>query len=178
MKRLFLTLTLSAAAVGTVALGAAQAAHTMPGMTMPASPRATLPTANAGAARSSTAVQALKLVQGWVAAAPPGAEELSVYLVLGNPGKAALTLVGVSSPVAGSAMLMTTGKDAAGRETMQMVTALKVPAAGQLKVLPGQAHLMLRNLKRQPQPGDRVPVTLRFSDGSARTVTLPVRRLP
>ena len=172
MKRLLLTLLLGAAAVSAATPGTAQAAHGMPGMTMPA------PSGSAPATRSSAAVQALRLVQGWVAAAPPGAEELSVYVVLANPGKAALTLVGVSSPVAGSAMLMTTGKDAAGRETMQMAMALKIPAGGQLKVLPGQAHLMLRNLKRQPQPGDKVPVTLRFSDGSARTVTLPVRRLP
>lgn len=169
MKRILLTLMLSAAALGT-----AQAAHDMPGMAMPAPARSAQPTQ----AKSSAAVQALKLVQGWVAAAPPGAEELSVYLVLGNPGKVALTLVSVSSPVAGTAMLMTTGKDGAGRETMQMTMAMKIPAGGQLKVLPGQGHLMLRALKRQPQPGESVPVTLRFSDGSARTLTLPVRKLP
>ena len=161
-------LTLSAAALGLGLTGTGRAAHAMPGMTMPALP----------AAATSRAVQRLSLTQGWVSAAPPGAEELAAYLVLSNPGQTAVTLVGVSSPVSAQAMLMTTGKVGGGRETMRMVSALKIPPGGSLKILPGSGHLMLRALKRQPQPGENVSVTLRFSDGSARTVTLPVKRFP
>ncbi len=164
MKRLFLTLILGAAP----GAGQAQTAHSMPGMTMPA-PVATRPTL-------SPAVKALRLTQGWVAAAPPGAEELSGYLTLSNPGKAALTLTGVSSPISGQAMLMNTSRDSAGRESMRMAASMKIPAGGSLKILPGQAHLMFRALKRQPQPGEMVSVTLSFSDGSARTLRLPVRK--
>ena len=117
-------------------------------------------------------------MQGWVSAAPPRAEELAAYLVLSNPGKVALALTGVSTPAAGSAMLMTTARDAAGRESMRMTAAMKIPAGGTVKILPGQAHLMLRKFMRQPQPGENMAVTLRFSDGSARTFSLPVRKLP
>ncbi|MGY2892572.1 copper chaperone PCu(A)C [Deinococcus sp. UYEF24] len=174
MKSSFLTLMLCAAglatgqaAAQTAVQSAAQATHSMAGMEMPAKPMT-----------ASPAVKALKLVQGWVSAAPPGAEELSAYVVLSNPGRVALTLTGVSTPAAGSAMLMTTARDAAGRESMQMTGAMKIPAGGTLKVLPGQAHLMLRKFGRQPQPGENVAVTLRFSDGSARIFSLPVRKLP
>ena len=171
MKRSALSLTVWAllgTAAGAWQWATAQAhPATMPGMTIPAA-RAVV----------SPAVKALKLTQGWVAAAPPGAEELSAYLVLSNPGTSAVKLTGGTTALAGQLMLMTTGHDAAGRDTMQMAAALKVPAGGSLKILPGTAHLMLRFLKRQPQPGETVAVTLRFSDGSARTFSLPVRRLP
>jgi copper(I)-binding protein len=172
----------TAAMLATLALclaGSGLAAHTMPGMRMPKAPAARTVQAVAGpAVKISPAVRALKLMQGWISAAPPGAEELSGYVVLSNPGKIALTLTGVSVPIAGHAMLMTTVRDATGRESMQMASGLKIPAGGTLSVLPGRAHLMLRSLERQPQPGESVPVTLRFSDGSARTLTLPVRKLP
>ena len=126
---------------------------------------------------ASPAVRALELTQGWVSAAPPGAEELSAYLVHSNPGRVAVTLSGASSPVSGQVMLMNTSKDAAGRESMVMVNAMKIPAGGSLKIVPGRAHIMLRALKRQPQPGEQVALTLRFSDGSARTLSVPVKKL-
>ena len=169
MKSSLLTLMLYAAGLGT-GQAAAQAGHSMPGMRMPVQP-AKLTTV-------SLAVRALKLTQGWVSAAPPGAEELSAYMVLSNPGKVALTLTGVSTPAAGNAMLMTSTRDAAGQGSMQLTAGMKIPAGGTLNILPGQAHLMLRAFKRQPQPGESVAVTLRFSDGSARIFSLPVRKLP
>lgn len=166
MKTPALTLTLATL----LAAGWIQAG-TMTGMQMSGMP--TPPSANAGI---SPAVRALSISQAWLAAAPPGAQELSAYLVLGNPGTQSLTLSGASTPVAGQMMLMKTGKDAAGRTTMQMVSTLRIPAGGALKILPGQAHLMLQKLKRQPQPGETVALTLKFSDGSARTVQLMVKK--
>ena len=168
MKRLTLFLTL-----GTLLVGVGQAATGQAGMDHMQMSAAVAPKA----ASASPAVKALKLTQGWVSAAPPSAEELSAYLVLSNPGRVAVTLSGVSSPVSGQVTLMNTSKDAAGRESMTMVTAMKIPAGGSLKIVPGRAHVMLRALKRQPQPGEQVALTLRFSDGSARTFSVPVKKL-
>ncbi|GGJ81415.1 copper chaperone PCu(A)C [Deinococcus aquiradiocola] len=161
-------------------LGGAQGMAGMPGMTPPhpggpSSGTATAPR-SATPAVTSAAVKGLQLRQGWVAAAPPGAQELSAYLELRNPGRTAVRVTGVRTPVSGHAMLMTTTRDTAGRESMTMTASLTVPAGGTLKVLPGTAHLMLQALRSQPQPGQRVPLTLTFSDGSARTFTLPVRK--
>lgn len=174
MNRVTLILTL-----GTLLVGAGQAqtvtgqaATGQTGMKHMQTPPAVAPKA----LPASPSVRALKLTQGWVSAAPPGAEELSAYLVLGNPGRAAVTLIGVSSPVSGQATLMTTTKDAAGRGSMTMASAMNIAAGGSLRVLPGQAHVMLRSLKRQPQPGEQVALTLRFADGSARTFSVPVKK--
>ena len=167
MKRSTLVLML-----GTLLVGAGQTATGQAGMNQMQMPPAVVPKA----VPVSPAVGALTLTQGWVSAAPPGAEELSAYLVLGNPGRAAVTLVGLSTTVSNQAMLMRTGKDSVGRETMKMTGSRKIPAGGTLRILPGQAHVMLRSLKRQPQPGEQVALTLRFADGSARTFNLPVKK--
>ena len=167
MNRVTLILTL-----GTLLMGVGQAATGQTGMKHMQMPPAVAPKA----LPASPAVRALKLAQGWVSAAPPGAEELSAYLVLGNPGRAAVTLSGVSSAVSGQATLMTTTKDAAGRGSMTMASAMNIAAGGSLRILPGQAHVMLRSLKRQPQPGEQVALTLRFADGSARTFSVPVKK--
>lgn len=172
MKRVFLLLTLGAWMSGAAATAAA---HMQP---MQMQPMTRMQTTTPPQAGPSHAVKALKLVQGWVRAAPPGAEELSVYMELSNPGKQPLTLTGLSSSVSGQAMLMNTTEDAAGRESMQMAESWTIPAGGTLRVLPGSRHLMLRQLKRQPQPGETVKVVLRFSDGSMLPLKLPVRRLP
>ncbi|WP_424951927.1 copper chaperone PCu(A)C [Deinococcus sp.] len=171
MKAMFLK-----PALGVLTLGAGWTDAQM--MQMPATNMAGMQMTGPTPAAISPAVKALKLVQGWVSAAPPGAEELSAYVELSNPGRVPLKLTGLSTSVSGQAMLMNTGKDAAGRESMQMAQSWNIPAGGRLKVLPGSGHLMLRQLRRQPQPGETVKVTLRFSDGSALPLTLPVKRFP
>ena len=175
MKRSTLILMLGTLLVGTGQAQTAtdQAATGQTGMNQMQMPPAVAPKA----VPASLAVRALELTQGWVSAAPPGAEELSAYLVLSNPGRVAVTLSGVYSPVSGQAMLMNTRKGAAGRESMKMVSAMNIAAGGSLKIVPGRAHIMLRALKRQPQPGEQVALTLRFADGSARTFSVPVKRL-
>lgn len=172
MKRVTLILTLGTLLVGAGQAVTGRAEAGQAGMDHMQMSPAVAPKA----APASPAVRALKLTQGWVSAAPPGAEELSAYLMLSNPGRVAVTLSGVSSPVSGQVMLMNTSKDAAGRESMTMVNAMKIPAGGSLKIVPGRAHIMLRALKRQPQPGEQVALTLRFSDGSARTFSVPVKK--
>ncbi|ULH16298.1 copper chaperone PCu(A)C [Deinococcus sp. KNUC1210] len=131
------------------------------------------------AVRSSTsaAVKNLQIAGAWIAAAPPGADELAGYLTIRNPGKAAVTLVGASSRAAAHIMPMRTTKDTAGRESMQDAVRLSIPGGSTLVFAPGQAHLMLRGLARDLNVGEQVEIDLKFSDGSARRVLLTVRRL-
>ena len=125
----------------------------------------------------SAAVKNLQISVGWIAAAPPGADELAAYLTLHNPGHAAVTLVGASCNLAAHVMPMRTTTDSAGRESMQDMARFGIAAGGTLVFAPGKAHLMLRGLKRDLKPGEQVALTLNFSDGSARQVLLQVRRL-
>ncbi|WP_425147873.1 copper chaperone PCu(A)C [Deinococcus sp.] len=119
----------------------------------------------------------VQLSAGWIAAAPPGAEELAAYLTLHNSGSRAVTLVGASSSVSARAMPMLLGQDAAGRETMRGASSLSIAAGGNLVFAPGKAHLMLSGLRRDLKPGESVDVRLTFSDGSAIRAALRVRRL-
>ncbi|MGI8747263.1 MAG: copper chaperone PCu(A)C [Deinococcus sp.] len=163
MRAALLTLGLALVAAG------AGAEHTMP-----------MPAAQIGVVlgrKAGPAVRALNLRSGWIAAAPPGAEELAAYVTLSNPGPSGVTLVGASCPLAGEATFMLSGRDAGGREDMRAAGRLPVPAGGSLTLAPGKGHIMLRALKRQPRPGELVGLTLRFSDGSALSLRLPVRRL-
>ncbi|WP_189087815.1 copper chaperone PCu(A)C [Deinococcus ruber] len=143
----------------------------MQGMSMPTH------TPPAVSSTTSAAVKNLQITGGWIAAAPPGADELAGYLTIRNPGKAAVTLVGASSRAAAHIMPMRTTQDMAGRESMQDVARLSIPAGGTLVFAPGRAHLMLRGLPRDLNVGEQVEMQLRFSDGSARGVLLTVRRL-
>ncbi|MFC4452886.1 copper chaperone PCu(A)C [Deinococcus sonorensis] len=164
-RLLFLVLLITLAAPAT----RAQHAGDMAGMAGMAMPKAT-------SSAPGAAVKRLTLQGGWVAATPPGVSESAAYLTLQNPGPSAAVLVGASTPVAAHTMLMTSHTDAQKRVSMQPLNRLSIPAGGRGTFAPGQAHIMLSGLRRPLSPGTKVQLTLRFSDGSARTVSLLVRR--
>jgi copper(I)-binding protein len=74
-------------------------------------------------------------------------------------------LVAVSSPAYGSVMLHRS-RLAQGDSTMEMVDHLDIPAHGSVKLAPGGYHLMLSHATHPVKPGDKVPMRLRFADGS------------
>lgn len=93
-----------------------------------------------------------------------------VYLSITNPSGAVERLVGVETPVAAHAMLMT---NAGGHRT---VDAWEIPAGGRLEAGPaGEGlHIMLMDLRAPLKKGEVFPLTLRFADGDARTVDVRV----
>jgi hypothetical protein len=82
-------------------------------------------------------------------------------------------LTGVSSPVYGSVMLHRS-RLAQGDSTMEMVDHLDIPAHGSVKLAPGGYHLMLSHATHPVKPGDKVPMRLRFADGSVLQVDFSV----
>jgi copper(I)-binding protein len=63
---------------------------------------------------------------------------------------------------------------AQGDSTMEMVGHLDIPAHGSVKLAPGGYHLMLSHAAHPVKPGDKVPVTLRFADGTTLQVNFSV----
>ncbi len=57
---------------------------------------------------------------------------------------------------------------------MKMVHNIAVPAHGAVTFRPGGYHLMCMSPAAAITPGQSVPVTLQFQDGSALIVTFPV----
>jgi copper(I)-binding protein len=115
----------------------------------------------------------LDVTDAWVAEAD---EVAAVYLTIDNGGGAD-RLVAVSTDAAAEASLMgggdSGGADAAAHTSGRAPVDLAVPP-GTTSFEPGGRHVMLDALVQPLQPGDRVPLTLRFERAGARTVDVEV----
>ena len=124
-------------------------------------------------ASASTAATAITVEHGWVRWLPAGLPAAG-YVVIRNGGGKPLELTGADSADYGMAMLhRSMRKD--GKDTMQRVDAIAVPAHGSVALSPGGYHLMLMNPKHAIAPGDSVHLSLHFSDGETLQATWPVR---
>ena len=123
-----------------------------------------------------SSAEPLTVSEAW-AATTVGAEdptETGVYLVIDNPGDDDVTLESASSPAAGHVVLHETTV-VGGETSSEEVDGITV-TAGRGKVLePGGYHVMLLGLTEPLEVGDRVEVTLAFSDGTDRTLDVPVK---
>jgi copper(I)-binding protein len=99
----------------------------------------------------------------------------AAFMSLTNPGNADIQLTSATSPVAGMVQLHEMAvKD--GKMVMQeKAGGINVPATSHAHLSPGGDHVMLMGLKQPLKPGDEVPVTLEFSDGTTHDLTVPVK---
>ena len=104
----------------------------------------------------------------------PGALPAAGYATLSNDSGKAAALVGASSPAYGHVMLHQSTVEN-GMAHMIMVKNLDVPAHGKVTLAPGGYHLMLMKAKQTVTPGQTVKITLRFADGSEKTVDFAAR---
>ena len=97
------------------------------------------------------------------------------FMLLRNAG-AADRVVGASSPVAARVEMHITIREG---EVMRMrqVRALEVPARGSYELKPGGAHLMLMDLRRPLQKGQKVPLTLKLEKGGELKLQMSVEEM-
>lgn len=95
------------------------------------------------------------------------------YAKIVNDSDGTVRLTGASSPDYGEVMLHQS-RLAEGDSTMVMVAHLDIPAHGSVSLAPGGYHLMLSHAKQSVKPGDTVPVTLHFADGTSVQVNFKV----
>jgi len=93
-----------------------------------------------------------------------------VYFRVINHGATTDTLDGVTSPVAGMAMLH--GTSTAG--AMTPLPELAIPAGDSVVLRPGVRHVMLDSLHRTLVRGDSLLLTLHFRHAGSVTVAVPV----
>jgi copper(I)-binding protein len=135
---------------------------------------ASLAFAAVAAAQAQTAAP-LAVEGAWARAALQGQPTSAGYMTL--TAKEPLTLLGASSPAAGSVELHEMKLDG---DVMRMraIDQLALPAGKAVELKPGGLHFMLMDLKAQFKPGLAVPLALRVKDakGVERTlqVSLPV----
>jgi periplasmic copper chaperone A len=100
----------------------------------------------------------------------------AVYLSIMNMGKDSDELIGISTPVAESAMLHKS-EDKDGVMKMEMLDQLDIPAGTTIDILPGKMHIMLLGLKSQLKFGDHVPLELVFKKSGKISVDAVVGKI-
>lgn len=105
----------------------------------------------------------IEISAAWSRATAPGQDAASVDLTITS--KQAATLVGVSSPVAGTCELhsMTTE---GGMMMMREVQSVALPAGKAMNLGESGYHLMLNGLKAPLKEGETIPLTLSIKTGT------------
>jgi copper(I)-binding protein len=99
------------------------------------------------------------------------------YMTIANKGEKADRLIAASSPAVGRIELHANLMDG-NVMRMRPVEAIDLPAAGVLRLQPGgRWHLMLIDLVKPLQVGDKFPLTLKFRDAGDVTVEIEVQRV-
>ncbi len=125
---------------------------------------------------AATAGDGVLVEDPYVRAVPPGQPNSASFMALRNTSDQTYRLVGASSDVAEVVELHThTLED--GMMRMRQVDHIELPAGETVSLKPGGLHIMLIGLKQKLVPDDEILLTLKFSDGSAREVSAPVRKI-
>ncbi len=100
----------------------------------------------------------------------PGKELTVAYFTLHNRSDKVRHLDGVSSPIAGRAELHQ-HREEDGMMRMRKVERVALAANSQVAFAPGGYHVMLFDLRSDPQTGEEVELVLSFADGSQLSVS-------
>lgn len=99
----------------------------------------------------------IKVTDAWVRATVPGQKVAGVYVEIRSGSNA--RLVGVRSPAAKSAEIHSMS-NAGGVMKMRRLKGLDLPAGRSVRLEPGGNHIMLLDIKKPLDAGERVPLTL------------------
>lgn len=124
------------------------------------------------AAFAATPAESVHVEHAWIRWLPANLPAAG-YADIVNDGDSTVSLVHASSPDYGKVMLHQS-RLAEGDSTMVMVSRLDVPAHGSVSLAPGGYHLMLSHAAHPVKPGDTVPITLHFADGTSVQVGFKV----
>ena len=110
----------------------------------------------------------------YVRAVPPVVRTSAAFMQLDSSDVVERFLVGADSPAAAAVELhMHTMDDGVMR--MRQIPHIHLPPGQTVSLQPGGLHIMLFDLKAPLSPGDQIPITLTFEDGSSKDITATVR---
>ena len=110
----------------------------------------------------------------YVRAVPPVVRTSAAFMQLHSSDAVERFLVSADSPAAGAVELhMHTMDDGVMR--MRRIPHIHLPPDQTVSLEPGGLHIMLFDLKAPLSPGEKIPITLNFEDGSSKAVTATVR---
>jgi len=116
----------------------------------------------------------LKFHDAWVTAAPPGATTQAAYICFINNSDKDVEITAVSAKGFGMAMLHKSTMQG-DMSMMEDMSTLLIPAHKMVTLEPGGMHIMLMDAKKMAMPGERVALTVQYSDGTRQTFDLDVK---
>lgn len=117
----------------------------------------------------------ISIHDAYVRLVPPGIRTTGGFMLIRNAGADDRRLIRAESPAA-TIVELHNHINENGVMKMREVASITVKANGQSELKPGGHHIMLIDLKEELKEGGKVPITLRFDDGSSQTVLAPVRK--
>lgn len=110
----------------------------------------------------------------YVRAVPPVVKTSAAFMQFRNDDPVERFLVSASTPAAKAVELHMHTMDE-GVMRMRRIARIHLPSGQTVSLEPGGLHIMLFDLVAPLNPGDRVPMTLTFDDGSSKEITAEVR---
>jgi len=111
---------------------------------------------------------------GWVQEGPPSQTITAAYMTIENHTGADIALRSANTEVAQTIELHKM-ELIDGIMKMHRVGTIDIPAGGTAELKPGGYHLMVIGLKKELKEGDKVTITLAFSNDLRKTITIPVK---
>lgn len=130
------------------------------------------PNENQPGSSETIEISELTLVNGWAKA---GDHMTGVFGTLTNPSDEDITLVEASSDAAGVVEMHETVVVNGSSQMSELPGGFVIPAGGTYELEPGGDHVMLMDLRRELLPGEELPITLFFSNGTEVELTLSIR---
>lgn len=117
--------------------------------------------------------QNVTVKEAWIRGTVPGQSATGAFMEL--TGKSDARLIGVSTPVTANAEVHNMRMEN-GVMRMSPVEGIEIPAGKTVKLAPGGYHVMLMNLQKPLNAGDKVQLKLTFelADKKRETVDLEV----
>ena len=129
-----------------------------------------------GAAQAESVADKVGVEDPYVRAVPPGQPNSASFMLLHNHDNQDHALVAAGSPAA-KVVELHTHNLVDGMMQMRPVEQVELPAGATTSLKPGGLHVMLIGLQQSLVPGESIPLTLEFEDGSQMEVSAPVRKL-
>ena len=120
---------------------------------------------------ASAAYAQIAVKDAWVRGTVTGQKATGAFMQLSSSTDA--VLVAATSPVAGVVEIHEMAMDA-GVMKMRAVPGLPLPAGKTVDLAPGGYHVMLMDLKQPLKDGEKVPLTLTFTDKAGKKTTQDV----
>lgn len=106
-------------------------------------------------------------------ATPPGARAGGAFLTVENKGSTADRLIAASSPVAGVVEIHEMVMEGSVMK-MRAIPGIEIKPGARVELKPGGYHVMLMDLKRPLQKGERFPLSLTFEKAGKIEISVAV----